>query len=386
MLIKSLRSFFNYLPLLIIVPFAIKTVANMEGSLVMVNFLVLFIGWIILNNFLSFLLDRYLKTKSWMTILITTLLLVVLYLDFNGIIGLQQALLPVVEFFLNSPFLSLLPFLLAIFVYFILYKLMIGYLYLEDFLEDKRVSEVKPLSLGIFNRFGEAGKIMELESKLIWRNKRSKSILYISLLFLLYPLIFLGNDATQFMWFKLFLGLFVTGAFALNYGQLMLSWNSPHFDLLLSRGFKIEHIFQAKYYLLTISCLVLFIFAMLYGFMDRSFWIIIPVMLLFNMGVSIFLYMLMASYNAKRIDPSKGAMFNYEGIGAEHFLIMIPLIFLPYFLYLPFALLGYENMGIAFIGFIGLLGFIFHQRLIQVATKLFHKNKYRISAAFRKKD
>ena len=270
-------------------------------------------------------------------------------------------------------------------MYYLLYKLLKDNLYLEDFVQEK-VSEVSPLSFGIFNQFGEAGKLMEMEAKLIWRNKRSKTILGISTLFLLYPLIFLGNPVGDQIWFKLFLGLFVTGGFALNYGQLMLSWNSPHFDLLLARGFKLEQIFQAKYYLLALSCLVLFVFALLYGIIDRSFLIIVPVMFLFNIGVSIFLYMLIASYNAKRIDPSKGAMMNYEGIGAEHFLIMIPLILLPYLLYLPFKLVGYPDMGIAFIGLVGLAGFIFHKNLIRIATNLFQKNKYKIAAAFRKKN
>ncbi len=386
LLIKSLRSFFNFFPLFVIIPFAIKTVFPASGILTGLTFLIFFWGLIFFNNFLSFLLDKYFKTKPIVSTIITSLILVTLYLDFTGTIGLRAGLEPVMDQLLNFAPSMILPFIGAGFCYYLLYNMLKSNLYLEDYLKDQKVSEVNPLSLGIFSQFGEAGKLMDLEAKLIWRNKRSKSILYISILFILYPMIFIGNpDIMGMMWFKLFLGLFVTGGFALNYGQLMLSWNSPHFDLLLVRGFKIEHIFQSKYYLLATSCVILFVFAMLYGIMDRSFLIIVPVMFLFNLGVSIFLYMLLASYNSKRIDPSKGALLNYEGIGAAHFLIMIPLILLPYLLYLPFSLMGYPNMGIAFIGLIGLAGFIFHRSLIKIATNLFQRNKYRISAAFRKK-
>lgn len=385
LLIKSLRSFFNFFPLFVIIPFAIKTVFPTEGVLTGFTFLIFFWGLIFFNNFLSFLLDKYFKTKPIVSAVITSIILVTLYLDFTGTIGLRTWLEPVMDKVIHFAPAMILPFIGAALFYYLLFKMLKSNLYLEDYIKDQKVSEVNPLSLGIFSQFGEAGKLMDLEAKLIWRNKRSKSILYISVLFILYPLIFIGSPAMDMMWFKLFLGLFVTGAFALNYGQLMLSWNSPHFDLLLVRGFKIEHIFQSKYYLLAISCVILFVFAMLYGIMDRSFLVIVPVMFLFNVGVSIFLYMLLASYNSKRIDPSKGALMNYEGIGAAHFLIMIPLILLPYLLYLPFSLMGYPNMGIAFIGLIGLAGFIFHRSLIKIATNLFQRNKYHIAAAFRKK-
>ena len=384
LLLKSLRSFFNYFPLFIIIPFAIKSVFPLSFTMGL-TFLIFFWGLIFFNNFLSFLLDKYFKTKPVISVLITATLLVVLYLDFTGTIALRDALMPVVQAILELPLTMFLPWMVAGIIYYTLYQTLIKHLYLEDYLSGQQVSDVRPLRFGIFSQFGEAGKLMDLEVKLIWRNKRSRSILYISAIFILYPLIFIGSeDIMQMMWFKLFLGLFVTGAFALNYGQLMLSWNSPHFDLLLARGFKVEHIFQAKYYLLASSCAFLFLFAMLYGIMDRSFLVIVPVMLLFNVGVSIFLYMIMASFNSKRIDPSKGAVMNYEGIGAGHFLIMIPLILLPYLFYLPFSLMGYPNMGIAFIGFIGLMGFIFHRQLIRMATHLFIQNKYRIAAAFRK--
>lgn len=189
----------------------------------------------------------------------------------------------------------------------------------------------------------------------------------------------------EYVWFKMFIGLFISGFFALNYGQLMLSWNSTHFDLLATRNIRIRDIFKAKYYIMAFSVIILGIVSLAYGFLDISFIRIVFVMILFNVGVTIFLYMLLASFNSKRIDPSKGAMMNYEGIGIAHFLIIFPIMFLPGLIYWPFAAHGHPDMGEWVVGIIGLIGIIFHNQIIDLCTAIFMKNRYKIMAAFRKK-
>jgi hypothetical protein len=384
LLIKSLGSFFNFLPLFAIVPFFFKSVIANQSSGVAAHFIIFAVGMILLVNFGSFLVDRIFKTKASLAMVFASIIIGLLYLDFSGQIGLGPYLLQVFSTIIQSPFLSIIPIITAGLIYWQLHKLITKHAYLEDLSTKSKATEVSQFSFGFSRWFGQAGRLMDLETKLIWRSKRSRTFLILSFVMLSYPLIFIGNPAMDMAGMKIFIGLFVTGMFALNYGQLLLSWNSPHFDLLLTRNTKIEDIFRAKYYLLVASCIVMMICFSVYIFINLELYLIGLVMFLYNIGVSIYMYMVLASYNSKRIDPMKGAVMNYEGIGAAHFLIMIPLFLIPYLIYKAFAIAGFPILGFVSIGVVGILGFIFHHAIIRWAASLFHKNKYKISAAFRK--
>ena len=312
-------------------------------------------------------------------------LVILLFLDFNGYISLIPFFQTAFQWITQNIFFSLIPLVAGITAWFYNSQSLKNNFYLEDLVTEAGTDVVSNLNLPFLERFGKAGKLMNLELKLIWRNKRSRMGVIMSILMLAYPMIFIGSPSMDNGGFKLFLGLFITGFFALNYGQLMLSWNSEHFDLLATRNVKIKDIFLAKYYIMIFSCILLYLFSLGYYFLDPDFVRINTVMFLFNVGVSIFLYMLLAAFNSKRIDLSKGAMMNYEGIGIAHFLIMIPLIALPILIRLPFALSGHPMMGEWMIGLVGLIGAVFHTPIINFCTELFQKRRYKILAAFRKK-
>ncbi|NNF33019.1 MAG: hypothetical protein HKN68_02870 [Saprospiraceae bacterium] len=380
----SLRSFFNILPLFAILPFVLTNWGHMQEWNIAWPFTILLFGIILLNNYLSFLIDRYFRLESMWPMIFMGVLMAVLFMDFNGYISIMPIFHEVFIFLTGNVFTALIPAILGIVFYWLNYLFLQSNMYVEDIVT-KQVSEAGSIHLGFLDRFGQAGKLMNLEMKLIWRNKRSRVTLYMSIFFLLYPLIFFGSGTLELDVFRYFIGIFVTGIFAMSYGQLMLSWNSTHFDLLATRKIKIEDIFRAKYYIMISSCVILWLASLVYGFVDISWIRIFTLMFIFNMGVSIFFYMFIAAYNSKRIDPGKGAMMNYEGINAAHFIVVIPLMFLPSLIRWPFSAMGHPGIGELVIGAIGLLGIIFHNFLIDKATNLFLSNRYKIMSAFRKK-
>ncbi len=381
----SLMSSWNFFLGLMVVPFMIVNYTGLSERGILWSFLIMFIGWTIFNNFLAFILDRFFKKENLIPYIIMGALVILLFLDFNGYISLIPFFQTAFQWITQNIFFSLIPLVAGITAWFYNSQSLKNNFYLEDLVTEAGTDVVSNLNLPFLERFGKAGKLMNLELKLIWRNKRSRMGVIMSILMLAYPMIFIGSPSMDNGGFKLFLGLFITGFFALNYGQLMLSWNSEHFDLLATRNVKIKDIFLAKYYIMIFSCILLYLFSLGYYFLDPDFVRINTVMFLFNVGVSIFLYMLLAAFNSKRIDLSKGAMMNYEGIGIAHFLIMIPLIALPILIRLPFALSGHPMMGEWMIGLVGLIGAVFHTPIINFCTELFQKRRYKILAAFRKK-
>ena len=197
---------------------------------------------------------------------------------------------------------------------------------------------------------------------------------------LTYPLIFSGEEYSGFL---IFVSIVVTGMFAMNYGQLMFSWNGSYFDLLLTRNVVLKDIFLAKYYLLSLSCITLTIPTLLYGFRDSIYFLYLPTMCIYNIGVSIYLYMILGCFKSKRIDVQKKATMNYEGISALHFLTMIPVIGIPYLIIFLSKLTSVDHLGLIILTLLGLIGIIFHHQIINWILSIFIKKKYAIAHTFR---
>jgi len=114
-------------------------------------------------------------------------------------------------------------------------------------------------------------------------------------------------------------------------------------------------IFSAKYYILTIGCILTYILCLPYFFLDPNIILFNTVMLFFNISLSLFAYLFLASYNSLRIDPNEGSAFSFSGFGAAHYLIGIPIMGVPCLLYLAGDLIGGKIGGILLIGLISVI-------------------------------
>lgn len=274
----------------------------------------------------------------------------------------------------------------------------IGLLYFGTFLYYRKVAYLEELSrsmdvqfvnhsLGFMSRFGTAGTIADLEWKLIIRHKKSRNYLFISLIFLFYGILFYGNELYAgedgFSHFFLFIGIFITGIFMFQYGQLFLSWNSANFDFFLMNHKGIEALVRGKYLLFAFISIVCFILSVPYVYYGWNVLFVHIATFLFNMGVNIHLVVLMALWKPKPMDINKSAMFNYEGVGAAQFLMFIPLMIFPYLIYLPIAMVFDFKVGLITLGLIGLVGILFFRQLSQLAIDNLIRNRYSVATSFR---
>ena len=76
-------------------------------------------------------------------------------------------------------------------------------------------------------------------------------------------------------------------------------------------------------------------------------------------------------------------MFNYEGVGAAQWLMVIPMMVLPYLIYLPFSFLVSDYAGLIALSVCGILGIIFFKPLAKLNVQRVMQNKYEISSSFR---
>ncbi len=383
-LFRSLGSFFNLLPLFFLVPFFFKEILPVYPDKAL-NFALFSIGMVLFNNYLSLGISKYMSARSnWAGILIIGVM-ALFFLEYNGYFSLFNYLKDGVAVILASPILSGIPLLLTGGIYLYLHRFFKQELYLEKTQSQQNLFGAN-LSIDGFDRFGDAGKLMNLELKLILRSKRARAYLMTSGLFVLYPLFFVSmeSDLMSNPYLLLMVGLFLTGMVGINHGQILLSWNSLHFDLLMSRGNTIHDIFKAKYYFLALACILFFVITIPYVFLNPKILLYSAVMLLYNLAFSLFSYLFLASYTALRVDPNEGGAMSFDGFGIAHYLIMFPIMGLPFLLYLGGSTFGGETGGLLAIVLPSILMLIFYKSLLNSVVNNFRTHRHKIAAAFRK--
>ena len=382
-LTKSSVHWTNVIPLLGIIAYLISASLKQDYQInILIQGLVM-VGLLFATNYKAFLFDKQLSINKVWTIAVLAIVFVINFLDFRGILPLSDVLEWIYLFFTKNIGFALIPIISAVVNYYLSYRTTVKIAYLEDLSDNVSSTSSMQVKSGIFSRFGKAGDLMELESKLILRNKRSRQMLWFVPFLLVYPLFITGSDDSMTM--KFFVAIICTGGYAMTYGQLLLSWNSDHMDLLLTKMDRINDIFKAKYYLQCLYILSTGLLMIFWGFYKMEYFYLMPCMMVYNLGVVLFMYMFMASYNSKKINTNRGASMNYEGMSIGLFLILIPILAFPLVFYLVFAAIGYPFGGIIASFVLGLLGIIFHKKLIAASARLFIKNKYKIGSAFRAK-
>ena len=85
------------------------------------------------------------------------------------------------------------------------------------------------------------------------------------------------------------------------------------------------------------------------------------------------------------MDLSRGAAFNYQGVGASQFIIMLPLLLMPVILYALFTLFLDRIPAVTILGLMGVIGILFHKIWMQKIIERFERRKYIIAEGFREK-
>lgn len=379
---RSLLNGFNFLPLSFLVPFFFAAIWAKTSMINTLGFIVLAIGLTFLSHFLSFAFAKAGNFKKTYLLLILAAIFSILYLEYKGVISLFVPVSHIAQTIISNPVFWIIPIGLPVFAYTLLYRWFLRYLTVDKLADAGVASFGNQLDFSWFNRFGGPGKLMNLELRLMLRSKRARAYLLFSLVFLLLPLY---ADPGQEPLMLLIYGILMTGMIALNHGQLMLSWNSMHFDLLISRGNTISNLFTAKYYFLVFACVISFLLTLPYIFLNPQLVLYSGAALMINCSSSIFAYMLLASVNSLRVDPNEGGAFSMSGFGAAHYLIGLPIIGVPLAVFFIGYLLGGSDGGLVAILLVGATGMFFHKMLITYSVKLFERNRYKIAAAFRKK-
>ena len=136
--------------------------------------------------------------------------------------------------------------------------------------------------------------------------------------------------------------------------------------------------------LLPFTAFLFFAISIPYVFLYSKILLYSAVMLLYNLAFSLFGYLFLASYTALRVDPNEGGAMSFDGFGIAHYLIIIPIMGLPFLLYLIGSTIGGEMGGLLAIVLPSILMLIFYKSLLNGVVNNFRNHRHKIALAFRK--
>jgi len=377
---KSSFSFFNILGLFFYIPFAlvlIKEGYNVAGVL---GWLLTMILIIQSTNFLNFIIN-----KNNIAFAILSLILISLVglqkFDIVDVVGFGGHLFDVIY---ANPIYSLFGVVLLILLYQLNYKQLHGQVYLDAAVSVK-VEEVNTSDMTWANKLGDVAPFIKNDIRLIWRNKRTKTVFLMSFLFLFYGLIFFTQETYQEMPAMLmFAALFVTGGFTLNYGQFIPAWDSAHYKMLMSQGFKYRKFLESKWVLMVAMTTILYVLSFPYLYFGTDIFLIITAGAVFNIGFNSLFLLYSGSFNRKKIDLTKSGFGNTQGTSATQFLIIVPLMLLPMLLFWIFNKFVGHNTGFIIVATVGIISLSLKNYALNFIEKKYIKDKYAMINAFGK--
>ena len=356
---KSALSFFNFLPLFAIIPFGLILIfkENYDSSIIIFWMLTVFLIAFI-TNFLNFIVESITSKTELSFLPIIALAGSLFALNHFEIISFSSLLSNAVLNITEYPVLIPVPILILVALYFYNYKTLKRKLYTDASVKTK-IKEANTSELAWTNRFGDIAPFLQLDLKLLWRNKRAKSTLPILVIGLLYGLFFYPSPKFGDMEFMFaFIGVFSTGAFLINFGQFIPAWDSGYYKMLMSQNFKYEQYLKSKFTLMVISVIALFVLGIPYVYFGWKILLAHFAAAIYNVGINSHVIMFGGSFNRKKINLDERAAFNFQGTGAVQWLIGIPLLVLPMLMFGLFNwLIGFEVAAAVLIS-LGLAGIV----------------------------
>ena len=377
---KSAISFFNIVSLFFYIPFAVVLIIEGYDASGALGWLLAIILMTQSVNFSNFLINK--STSALGSIV--SMLLATIGLQKFGIFNITGFGGQVFDAVYANPIYSLLGFVIAGVLYSLNYKQLKRLVYLDEAVSQK-VKEATSVDLSFANRLGDVAPFIKNDIRLIWRNKRTKTVFLMSFLFLLYGLFFFTQETYKDMPAMLmFAALFITGGFTLNYGQFIPAWDSAHYKMLMSQSFKYRKFLESKWILMVVMTSILYLLSFPYLYFGYNIFLMITAGAIFNIGFNSLFLLYAGSFNRKKIDLNKSGFGNTQGTSATQFLIIIPLMLLPMLLFWVFnKFVGY-NSGFIVVASVGIISLLFKKYAMNFIEKKYIKDKYLMINAFGK--
>ena len=380
---KTALSFFNWTHALFFIPFTVVLLVKGYGYQAILWNIAMF-ALVYFNNFINILINN--KDAVFYSVLaVFAGLGLTQYYNIFDITAYTQ---PFFQGMYDTNYLFLLPIILLVAAYYFSFQYFKSNLNLDEGLAKK--SEVAQTeNYTWLEQFGTLGTFLKNDIRLLRRNKRSKTTLIMSVMFIFYGLLFFTGsiEAYDNPAMKVFAAIFVSGGFLFTFGQFIPSWDSAYYQLLMSQNIPYKEYIKSKWWLMVIGTVISTLLASFYIYFGVHTYLIVVVAAIFNIGVNSHLVMLGGAFVKTPIDltTSKQAFGDKQAFNVKTMLIAIPKMVLPMILYAAGYYLFSPNIGLLFVALAGVIGFMFRNYMFTKIEKIYKSEKYATIAAYKQK-
>jgi len=377
---KSALSFFNFLPMVFYTPFAIMLLIKGYDTFGVLMWLLAMLLITLTINYLNVIVNK----NNRVFVVVLTALVLIFVSQYFGWFDLTETFGKLFYGFYQHPFFVIVPLILLVAVYYLAYKTLKQQLYLDAFGNKKQFAADEGLTW--LDRFGQKSIFLRNDIRLIRRNKRPKMVFLMSFIMLLYGLLFFTNPVymKKMPVMLVFVVLFITGGFTMNFGQFVPAWDSRYYNFFMSQNFKYRDYLEAKWLMMTLMTILLFVLSTPYLYFGKHILLLLFAGAVFNLGFTTYLVLFFGAYNRKPIDLDRSAMMNYQGTSAIQFLMVAVLMAIPMLIFgLTKHYFGF-NMASEVIFGIGVIGLLLKKPIMRFIEKKYIENKYKTIAAFKK--
>ena len=380
---KTALSFFNWTHALFFIPFTVVLLMKGYGYQAILWNIAMF-ALVYFNNFINILINN--KDAVFYSVLaVFAGLGLTQYYNIFDITAYTQ---PFFQGMYDTNYLFLIPVILLVAAYYFSFQYFKSNLNLDEGLAKK--SEVAQTeNYTWLEQFGTLGTFLKNDIRLLRRNKRSKTTLIMSVMFIFYGLLFFTGsiEAYDNPAMKVFAAIFVSGGFLFTFGQFIPSWDSAYYQLLMSQNIPYKEYIKSKWWLMVIGTVISTLLASFYIYFGVHTYLIVVVAAIFNIGVNSHLVMLGGAFVKTPIDltTSKQAFGDKQAFNVKTMLIAIPKMVLPMILYAAGYYLFSPNIGLLFVALAGVIGFMFRNYMFTKIEKIYKSEKYATIAAYKQK-
>ena len=377
-------SFFNTVHAFFFIPFSIVLLIEGYDVLGVICWHIAILCLVYINNFINIILNN----KDNLFGIFLGIVAVLAGSQYYQLFDITHFTGPFFQGLYEIKGLVLIPILVLIGLYYATFNFFKSNLYLDAGLSVK--SDIaKTENLTWLNQFGVIGTFLKNDIKLIKRNKRSKTTVTMSIMFLFYGLLFFTNAIEVYnnpVW-HIFAGVFVSGGFLITFGQFVPSWDSAYYQLMMTQNVPYKEYLSSKWWLMVIATIVTTIVASFYLFFGWKVYATIVVCAIYNIGVNSFLVLLGGAYTKTPIDLSsgKGAFGDKKAFNIKTVLISIPQLLLPTIVYFLGAHFASPTIGLVSVALLGIIGFAFKDKAFSMIEKIYKTEKYATIDSYKQK-
>lgn len=383
MLIKTFLSPFSWMNSFFLITFAVICMFNGFGILGSLSWLIALSLLFYLNNFINILFNN----KENIAIAVGIVFAAIGGLAYYNIVPVLDYSERFFYSFYDKPYFTLFAIALFAALWKICYNHVKQEFYLDQGLEDKKTIG-KTENIAFLNKYGAIGSFINNDIKMIRRNKVTKGIIIGSFMFIFYGLLMFSSDVYKTPYMMMFMGLFVTGGFQFLFGQRVPSFDSSYYPLMMTLNVPYKEYLKAKWWLMNIVTAVSIVVALFYAIISWETYFTFFAAGLYNIGVNSQFTLWSGAFNKTQIDlnSKEKVMGQKNSFNLKSLLLLIPKMLLPMAVFGISKYFFGMTEAVISIAVLGLIGFLFREKIFDTIVKQYKSEKYSTLEAFKSKN